>query len=190
MSRIITVSLAALGLLSAPLAAPLSAQSGFTDPAAIDAAVASFTGAPIGALGGAKDPVDRRLRLARCSSAPTLDWHTPRRDTVRVECPDPRGWRIFVAVTGGSNGAAQRPGAARSIAARDEPVVKRGEVVTMTIKGRGFSISRQGEALEDGMAGNWIRVRPTAAAGRRTTGNRDEMRGRIVRPGLLEIPLG
>ena len=51
------------------LAAPALAQSALADLSAIDAAVARFAGAPLGAPGGAAAPVDRRLRLgiaARC----------------------------------------------------------------------------------------------------------------------------
>src|SRR6478609_6219167 len=59
------LAVAALALLGAT--APALA-AGFADPAAIDRAVAAFTGAPIGTPGGARTPVDRRLRLAACNA--------------------------------------------------------------------------------------------------------------------------
>ena len=152
------------------VATPAAAQEQHVDLAAIDREVAAFTGAPAGALGGAKQPVDRRLRLARCLSPLTLSWHGNRRNTVRVECPDVGGWRIFVATSGGGQAEHQQA-----------EIVKRGERVTVTVRGRGFAVSRAGEAMENGAAGEWIRVRPVDGS--------DPLRGRIVRPGLVEIPL-
>lgn len=71
------------------LLAPARAHAApFTEPAAIDAAVAQFTGTPQGALGGAAQPVDRRLRLAPCANPLSLSWYAGRRDTVLVQCPD------------------------------------------------------------------------------------------------------
>ena len=54
---------ALLGFGVATLALPLLAAAPFADPAAIDMAVAAFTGAEAGAPGGATVPADRRLRL-------------------------------------------------------------------------------------------------------------------------------
>ncbi|MFX5914908.1 hypothetical protein ABTE45_19000, partial [Acinetobacter baumannii] len=58
--------LAALTLL--PVAAQAAPLARFADPAAIDSAVAAFTGQPIGVPGGAATPVDRRLRLSPCAA--------------------------------------------------------------------------------------------------------------------------
>lgn len=141
----------------------------FTDPAMIDSAVAAFTGQQIGVPGGAAQPVDRRLRLAGCNAPLALAWYGAAQTSVLVSCPDLGGWRVFVPVRE---------------ARRDAPAaiaVARGEGVTVTVAGDGFSVSQPGEALDAGAVGAWIRVR-TSAKG-------DPLRARIVRPGLVELPL-
>lgn len=171
---------AAIGIAIATT--PAAAQNaGFADLSAIDAEVTAFTGAPIGTPGGARHPVDRRLRLASCGGALSLNWHGRSADMVRVECNSGARWRIFVPV----NATAASLAAASSFEERSAPampMVERGQVLTITIQGRGFSVSQQGEALEDGSMGDWIRVKPE--------GQRDAVRARIDTPGRATIPLG
>lgn len=143
-----------------------------TDPAAIDRAVAAFTGAAIGTPGGARTASDPRLQLAPCGGPLAVTWHTPARTAVQVECPGPTAWRIFVAV-------APAPGAA---GARAAPAVKRGDAITVLVRGRGFSVQQQGEAMEPGAVGEWIVVR--------TSRRGEGLRARIERPGLAVIPAG
>ena len=162
--KLILVTAATCGIAVPALAA------GFADPAAIDGEVARFTGAPIGADGGARLPVDRRLKLARCEGPLALEWYGKRHETVLVRCPVGDGWRLFVPVNGAS------------AAASAAPAVARGEAVNIVVQGRGFTLSRQGEALEGGAIGDWIRVRP---AGART----DPIRMRIVEPGKVGMDL-
>ncbi|MFB0613788.1 flagella basal body P-ring formation protein FlgA [Aurantiacibacter poecillastricola] len=160
------------------IAAPAAAQSGpFTDPAAIDAQVAAFTGAAIGTPGGARHQVDRRLRLAECLQPLALAWHGRGADMVRVECPSGAGWRVFVPVNRGSTTA---PAAFEQV--EPQIVVERGQVMTVTVEGRGFAVSQQGEALEDGAIGSWIRIRPE--------GNREVIRAQVRTPQRAVIPLG
>lgn len=159
---------AALFLPLALLACPARA-AGFTDPAEIDRAVAQFTGLPIGVPGGAMLPVDRRLRLARCTTPLALSWRGGGHDSVLVQCPDAGGWRLFVAVAG-QQGQADAG-----------PAVARGDAVTIAATGEGFSVSQPGEALDAGPVGAWIRVRTGPKA--------EPMRARIVRPGLVELPV-
>lgn len=159
-----------LPLVALACAAPALGQSASADLAAIDRAVASFTGAPIGAPGGAAMPVDRRLRLAPCRAPLALGWYGTRRDTVEVSCPVAGGWRIYVPLAG----------MARSAAAA--PLVARGDAVTITVSGDGFAVSQPGEALEAGGEGAWIKVRgvnPKAPV----------LRARVLRPGLVGIDL-
>ncbi len=155
-----------LSLMLAPLPAM---AAGATDLAMIDSAVAAFTGQPIGVPGGAAQPVDRRLRLAWCSAPPSLAWYGIAQTSVLVNCPDAGSWRIFVPVV------QARREAAAAIA------VARGEGVTITVAGNGFSVSQPGEAMDAGAVGAWIRVRTNAKA--------DPVRARIVRPGLVELPV-
>jgi flagella basal body P-ring formation protein FlgA len=142
--------------------------STFADPAAIDAAVNQFTGAAPGMPGSAQ-PVDRRLRLTRCEGPLSLTWYGTARLTVAVQCPDPGSWRVFVPVL-----AAPRQEAAAI-------VVQRGEQVTVSVTGNGFSVSQSGEAMEPGAVGTWIRVRITDKG--------DPVRAQIIRPGLVVLPV-
>jgi flagella basal body P-ring formation protein FlgA len=145
-----------------------------TDPAAIDRAVAAFTGAAIGAPGGARAPADPRLQLAACEGPLAVGWHGTARSSVQVECPGPTSWRIFIAVNPGSGTATSAPKAA--------PAVKRGDALTIVVRGRGFSVQQTGEAMQAGAIGEWIDVRTTRKA--------ETLRARIERPGLAVIPAG
>ena len=149
------------------------AGAGFADPAAIDAAVADFTGADMGEPGGASLPVDRRMKLASCAQPLALEWYGKARETVLVRCPAPAGWRLYVPIASPSHAAA---------AIASAPAVARGESVAITVRGSGFALTRQGEALEAGAPGEWIRVRP---AGTRA----DPIRARVVRPGVVGMEL-
>lgn len=144
-----------------------------TDPATIDRAVAEFTGAAIGAPGGARMASDLRLRLAPCGGPLAVSWHTPARTAVQVECPGPTSWRIFVAIA-----PTQAQNAPRAAA----PAVKRGDALTVVVRGRGFSVQQPGEAVEAGAIGDWIFVR--------TSRKGEALRARIERPGLAAIPAG
>lgn len=169
---------AALAVLALPMAATAGA---FADHAAIDRAIEGFTGSPIGNPGGASLPVDRRLRLANCGQPLALEWYGNAADTVLVRCPTAGGWRIYVPVQAAAVASAGRREAPVE-AAPPEDVVKRGETVTVSISGSGFTLSRQAEALDSGAIGEWIRVRP---AGR----NMDPFRARITRPGQVGMDL-
>lgn len=155
-----------------PLCDPAADARGFTDPAMIDSAVAQFTGAAIGAPGGARVAADRRLQLAACGGSLAVSWHTAARTAVQVECPGPTSWRIFVAISPVAGAAAAGTSAA--------PAVKRGDAITVMVRGRGFSVQQPGEAMQAGAVGDWIEVR-TARKG-------EALRARIERPGLAVIP--
>ncbi|MBF9151979.1 flagella basal body P-ring formation protein FlgA [Novosphingobium jiangmenense] len=166
-----TTRFLAAALFATAPAAPASAQSSpFHDLVAIDRAVTAFTGAGIGEPGGATLPVDRRLRLAACRSPLSLDWQGSRQDTVLVQCPDAGGWRLFVATSGSARQMAAAP-----------PAIARGEAVTISVAGDGFSVAQSGEAMESGAVGAWIRVRTSARA--------TPLRARIERPGLVVVPV-
>ena len=153
---------------------PTEAQGrGVTDPAMIDRVVAEFTGAPIGAPGGSRLATDRRLQLAACGGPLAVSWHTAARTAVQVECPGPDTWRIFVAI-------APPSGTAAAAAAKSAPAVKRGDALTIVVRGRGFSVQQPGEAMEAGAVGDWIFVRTSRKA--------ESLRARIERPGLAMIP--
>lgn len=153
-----------------PLCDPPAAARGTTDPAAIDQAVSAFTGAAIGQPGGARMATDPRLQLAACAAPLAVSWHGAGRGAVQVECPGPTAWRIFVAI------------AAAPAAAMAAPAVKRGDALTIMVRGRGFTVQQPGEAMEGGAVGEWIFVRTSRKA--------EALRARIERPGLAVIPAG
>ena len=153
------------------LALPMLAAAPFADPAAIDMAIAGFTGAEAGAPGGATVPTDRRLRLAPCPVPLALDWYGSTRQTVLVRCPLPGGWRLFVPIRAGGE------------TARAAPAVLRGDAVTIVVSGEGFAVSRSGESLEAAPAGGWVRVRPADARAGET------LRAQVLRPGVVGIAL-
>jgi flagella basal body P-ring formation protein FlgA len=166
--------------MSFALGLVLAATAGFADLDAIDRQVAAFTGAPVGAPGGAQTAVDRRLRLQDCAAPLAVSWNGMRRDVVQVQCPLAGGWRIFVPLAS----------AAMAGGAMSAPAVSRGDAVTVAVTGDGFSVSQPGEALEGGAIGAWIRVRPVKGAGLPgVSGNGDTLRAQIVRPGMVAIPL-
>ena len=152
-------------------ASPAFAQS-FVDLAEVDRQVAEFTGAQIGAPGGAAQGADRRLRLTPCPQGLTLGWYGAGRSAVEVRCPVAGGWKLYVPLTGGGSvGIAAQP-----------PVVVRGDAVTVRVSGEGFAVSQSGEALESGPLGAWIKVRGIAP-------NAPVLRARVIRPGLVGMEL-
>ncbi len=168
--RMIRYAATALALTAGAPAAIAGAGAGFADLGAIDRAVERFTGASTGAQGGATLPVDRRLKLAPCPMQISLEWYGRARDTVLVRCPQAGGWRLFVPVMAMQAGQAA------------QTAVARGEVVSIIVQGAGFTLSRQGEAMDGGAVGDWIRVRPVGAKG-------DPLRLRIIEPGKVGMNL-
>lgn len=133
-----------------------AAAAPFQDTAGLDRAVAAFTGRPVGEIGGARAPVDTRLRLAACPTV-ALAWRTERHDAVVVSCTGPE-WRIFVPVIAAPAAAAPLPAAtARPVPA--VPVIRRGDPVTIEAGADGFSITREGIAMGDAAAGARVAVR-------------------------------
>jgi flagellar basal body P-ring formation protein FlgA len=169
--RRISPTIVLIALATASLSAPAMAGN-FIDPSAIDREVAAFTDVAVGGAGGGA-PVDRRLRLAECGKPLALTWHGDRHDTVMVQCPDAGGWHVFVPLR-------HAAGAMSGVAA-----VARGEEVTVSITGDGFTVSQSGEALEGGVVGDWIRVSPV----KDSKSASEPIRAQILRPGLVAVLL-
>lgn len=157
-------SMKLLALALAGAAAPAFAQ-GFADPAGIDREVAAFLGVPPSDAGTAFVPVDRRLRLAQCARPLALGWQGTRRDSILVQCPGV--WRIYVRTTSLSGSATMA-------------AVKRGQPVSVSVRGAGFTVSQNAQALEDGAVGDWVRIR---------VGKDSELQARVTRPGVVSIDL-
>jgi flagellar basal body P-ring formation protein FlgA len=143
----------ALALLAA---GPAAAQD-FQSTPLLDTVVAQFTGKPIGELGGARTPIDKRLKLQPCA-APQLEWRSAAKDAVVVRCMAP-AWRLFVPV----NALPQpKPAAAAPqpvAAAKPQPVIRRGDPITVEAGAPGFSITRDGIAMGDAPAGARLMVK-------------------------------
>jgi flagella basal body P-ring formation protein FlgA len=146
------------------IALALMAAAAWQDTATLDRAVASFAGQPAGAEGGARTPVDPRLRLAACPMI-ALSWRTPAQDAVVVSCTGP-DWRIFVPVRRAAPVApvapvAPTPGAVGRVlpVARAEPVIRRGDPVVIEADTEGFSVTRSGTAMADAAPGQHFAVR-------------------------------
>ena len=157
-------------LVAVLLATPASATE-LHDLAAIDREVAAFTGAPIGRSGGAQAQVDRQMRLARCGQPLALDFYGAR-SSVRVVCPDPGSWRVFVPLM-----QARADEAAAAISRRD--------LVRVEAGGAGFRISRSGEALEDGRVGAMVRVRIDDGSRQGRV-----IAAEVIEAGRVRVPIG
>ncbi len=158
---------AALALTTAFAGTPAQAQF-FEDLDAVEYQVAAFLGVSPAAAGSAFMPVDRRLRLSACPAPLAISWYGTRQQSVLVQCPQPGGWKIYVRTMG------------NSMAPVAMPVIKRGDAVTVTLRGPGFSISQSAEALEQGAVGEWVRIR---------VGKDSEMRAEVLRPGTVGMNL-
>ena len=141
-----------LVLLTAACAAPAAAQ-GFQDLDALEARVTAALGADIGQPGGPSGPIDRRLKLAACPQAVSVEAPALGAATVRCEA---LGWRIRVPVV--ASGSTVRT-------AKAEPIIRKGDQVEVVAAGAAFTVSTMGVAEQDGAPGDRIRVRSDRKAG-------------------------
>lgn len=143
--------------LALAVAAPAAAAD-FQSTAVLDTIVGQFTGKRVGEPGGPRAPVDSRLKLQACP-APQLEWRNEAKDAVVVRCMAPV-WRVYVPVN-----ALPQPKAAPVIAAvapapiKAEPVIRRGDAVSVEAGSAGFSISRDGIAMNDAAPGARLAVK-------------------------------
>lgn len=165
-----SLSLAA-SLLAAVAAVPAQAAA-FADPAQIESEVAAFVGVSPAEVPGTLIPIDRRLRLTACARPLDLSWNGNRQDSVLVQCPQPGGWKLYVRLANQSQSAARAQPAPAA--------VKRGEAVTVSLKGRGFTITQAAQSLDDGAVGEWVRIR---------VGKDSELQAQVLRPGAVGMSL-
>ena len=149
-----------LALLTLALATPVAAAP-FQDTATLDRAVASFTERSIGAEGGARTPVDPRLKLAACPTV-SLAWRSEAHDAVVVTCSGP-SWRVFVPVARATPTVAVASPTAP--APQGPPVIRRGDPVMVEAGTDDFSVTRAGVALGDAAAGAHFAVKVDDAKG-------------------------
>jgi flagellar basal body P-ring formation protein FlgA len=146
------------------LATPAMATP-FQDTAALDHSIAAFTGHAIGEEGGARAAIDARLRLALCPTV-ALSWRTPAHDAVVATCAAPT-WRIFIAVRNAVTitPAATATATVAAAPVKLEPVIRRGDPVTIEAGSPGFSITREGIAMGDAAPGARFMVKCDDAKG-------------------------
>ncbi|MEO5492676.1 MAG: flagella basal body P-ring formation protein FlgA [Sphingomonas sp.] len=170
-----------LTLAAIVAAAPAAAQS-FQSTTMIDKAVAGFTGRAIGDDGGARTPVDTRLKLAACSMV-TMNWRTPAHDSVVVACPDPE-WRIYVPIRIAAPAfvAASPLAPPPPVAAKPAIVIKRGDPVSVSAGNAGFEITRDGIAVNDAAAGQRLLIK--------VQDGKPPIQAVAVEPGKAVIPGG
>ena len=150
--------------LLAPFAVAIAAPAfaaPFQDTASLDRAVASFTERPIGAEGGARTPVDPRLKLAACPTV-SLAWRSDAHDAVVVTCSGP-SWRVFVPVARAA--PVLVPTSVAAPAPQGPPVIRRGDPVMVEAGTDGFSVTRAGIALGDAAPGARLAVKIDDAKG-------------------------
>lgn len=147
-----------IAILLTALAASAN-PAGFQSTETLDRLVEQFAGAPIGMEGGARAPVDKRLRLAACD-APQLSWRSAAEDAVVIRCQGPQQWRVFVAVNTLPKAAPTAIAAVRPAApVKAEAVIKRGDPVLIEAGSAGFSITREGVAMAYAPAGGRVLVK-------------------------------
>ena len=170
-----------LTLAAIVAATPAAAQS-FQSTTLIDKAVAGFTGRAIGDDGGARTPVDTRLKLTTCGMV-TLNWRTPAHDSVVVACPDPE-WRIYVPVRIAAPAivAASPLASAPPAAAKPAIVIKRGDPVSVAAGSDGFAVTRDGIAVNDAAAGQRLLIK--------VQDGKPPIQAVAVEPGKAVIPGG
>lgn len=128
----------------------MSAASSFEDTAHLDRQVGAYLNANIGEGGGARAPIDRKLKLKRCPTSVQIS--PTNRNSVIVSCPN-SGWRIFVPLSGQSSSRN------RFSSNSDEIAVQRNQPLTLVIKRPSFSISYSVVAQKNGRIGDYIPVR-------------------------------
>lgn len=136
------------------LAAPGSAQTAYENLDRLEARVVAAVGAGIGEPGGPSRPIDRRMRLAACPSAPMMTMPIPGAATIECEA---LGWRIYVPL---ARTAIVDAGAR----AKAEPVIRKGDQVEVVAVGGMFTVSTIAVAQQDGAPGDRIRLKGDAKA--------------------------
>ncbi len=159
-----------LAMIALALAAPLQAAP-FEDIATLEARVIGALDAGIGAPGGPIAPIDRRLKLAACPAPATID--PPALGAVALRCAA-LGWRIRVPLNGASVAANSQKSAEKSV-----PTIRRGDPVQLIADAGSFSVSSDGIADEDGVAGQRIRIKTDRA--------RPPIVGEVVDIGLVRL---
>jgi flagellar basal body P-ring formation protein FlgA len=104
------------------------------------------------ASGEKAEAIDRRIKLARCPDAPTLEKGGV--GMIAIRCV-PLGWRLRVP----TNAAVPVPGQRDIVQIAETRVVRKGEAVNVMVVGDDFSVSYVATAMDDGAVGSSVRVK-------------------------------
>lgn len=132
------------------IAVPAVATS-YEDLDRLESRVVAAVGAGIGEPGGPQRPIDRRLRLAACPSAPMVSMTLAGAATIECEAI---GWRIHVPLARTS--IVETASRSRE---KEEPVIKKGDQVEVVAVGSTFTVSTVAVAQQDGAPGDRIRLK-------------------------------
>ena len=139
----------AISTLMLTIGAPLTAAPpAFEDFDQLEASIARV----LAGSGGGQQAmaIDRRIRLARCPEAPTIELATAA--TIVARCAS-LGWRLRVPLASASTD--------RGMGAI---AIHRGDAVSISVSGDGFAVTSAATALDDGQRGLTVRVKqPTGA---------------------------
>lgn len=139
-------SLLALAAMLLPVAAQAQTAA-FENINTLESRLTAALGADVGTPGGPAQPIDRRLKLARCPQPATID--PPALGAIAIRC-EAIGWRIRVPM---SYVASAAP------APKAQPIVRKGDPVELFVESAGFSVSTEAIAQEDGAMGDRIRIK-------------------------------
>ncbi len=128
----------------------MGAASPFENTVRLDSQVAMHLNARVGDAGGARAPIDTKLRLKRCPNP--VQFSDTNNGAVLVSCPE-QGWRIFVPVRRGQARLSNQKASAQ------EYIVFRNQPLTLVVRRPSFSISYGVVAQKNGKVGDFIPVR-------------------------------
>lgn len=158
--------MSAIAALGAIAAAPSAAMAAAVGPAVQDwAAVDAQTQNIAGALGRTAAPIDRRIKLARCPEQVAITAMDS--NSLAVRCTS-LGWRLRVAMRSNQAHATQddaQPNffGTNDSAAKRTPaapaMIRRGDVVRISIDTPNYSVSYPATATQDGRLGEAISLR-------------------------------
>jgi flagellar basal body P-ring formation protein FlgA len=140
-------SLLAFAAMLLPMAAQAQTAA-FENLNTLEARLTAALGADVGTPGGPAQPIDRRLKLARCPQPATID--PPALGAIAIRC-EAIGWRIRVPMTYVQSAAVPT--------VKAPPIVRKGDPVELFVETAGFSVSTEAIAQEDGAMGDRIRIK-------------------------------
>lgn len=134
--------IAVVSMLSAALGLAVSGAPALANAAGLRLAVEEFAGQAV--------ILDPRISVPDCGANFALSWTGGAQTAVMARCA-PAGWQLVIPVA--------RQGVAANRPARTQPLVQRGDLVTVSARGPGYAIQIDGVAERAGRPGERMLVR-------------------------------